>query len=94
MQIRNRIALSNVNPFDLTIIDQNNCANLNSTMRIEINSQTFSAHNIGQAVGKVGSSIGNGVEYIIEGGKKIYQGARSSDSKASTSPDSEFEWVP
>lgn len=90
--MRNRIASSNVNPFDLTIVDQNNCAHLNTSMRVEINDQTFSSHNIGQAVRKVGSKIGDGVEYVIEGGKKIYKAASSSETK--DNPNSEFELLP
>lgn len=86
-QVRNRIASNNVNPFDLTIIDQNNCAHLNTSMRVEINDQTFSSQNIGQAVRKVGSKIGDGVEYAIEGGKKIYKATSKSDT---TDPDTEY----
>lgn len=89
--MRNRIASSNVNPFDLTIVDQNNCSNLNSTMRVEINENTFSSQNIGQAVRKVGSKIGDGVEYVIEGGKKLIKMA-SSETKGV--PNSETEWMP
>lgn len=58
-------------------------------MRVEINDQTFSSQNIGQAVRKVGSKIGDGVEYVIEGGKKIYKTASSSETK--DGPNSEFE---
>lgn len=91
LQVRNRIASSNVNPFDLTIIDQNNCSNLNETMRVEINGNTFSSQNIGQAVRKVGSKIGDGVEYVIEGGKKLVKMA-SSEKKGI--PDNDAEWMP
>jgi len=92
-QVRNRISSSNVNPFDLTIVDQNNCAHLNTTMRVEINDQTFSSQNIGQAVRKVGSKIGDGVEYVIEGGKKIIKTASKSDD-TKDDPNSDVEWMP
>lgn len=91
MQVRNRISSSNVNPFDLTIVDHNNCSNLNSTMRVEINHETFSSQNIGQAVRKVGSKIGDGVEYVIDGGKKVVKMA-SSENKGV--PDNDAEWMP
>lgn len=92
-KVRNRISSSNVNPFDLTIVDQNNCAHLNTTMRVEINDQTFSSQNIGQAVRKVGSKIGDGVEYVIEGGKKIIKTASRSDN-TKDDPNSDVEWMP
>lgn len=61
-------------------------------MRVEINDQTFSSQNIGQAVRKVGSKIGDGVEYVIEGGKKLYKMASGSETKGI--PESEAEWMP
>jgi apolipoprotein D and lipocalin family protein len=91
-KVRNRIASSNVNPFDLTIVNQNDCSNLNSTMRVEINGNTFSSQNIGEAVRKVGSKIGDGVEYVINGGKKIYKSVSNSETKGV--PDNEAEWMP
>lgn len=91
--MRNRIASSNVNPFDLTIVDQNNCVNLNATMRVEINGDTFSSQNIGEAVRKVGSKIGDGVAYVIEGGKKVYKSVYSNADKKGL-PESEAEWMP
>lgn len=60
-------------------------------MRVEINENTFSSQNIGQAVRKVGSKIGDGVEYVIEGGKKLIKMA-SSETKGV--PNSETEWMP
>lgn len=92
-QVRNRIASSNVNPFDLTIVDQTKCSDMNSTMRVEVNNETFSSHNIGQAVKKVGSKIGDGVEYAIDGGKKLLK-MTSSNSDKKGLPDSEIEWLP
>lgn len=89
--MRNRISSSNVNPFDLTIVDQNNCSNLNTTMRVEINGNTFSSQNIGEAVRKVGSKIGDGVEYVIEGGKKLYKMASSEKRGV---PENDAEWMP
>lgn len=89
--MRNRIASSNINPFDLTILDQNNCSKLNETMRVEINQKTFSSENIGQAVRKVGSKIGDGVEYVIEGGKKLLK-KTSLGSETRGVPDA--EWLP
>jgi len=61
-------------------------------MRVEINDQTFSSQNIGQAVRKVGSKIGDGVEYVIEGGKKVYKSVKSSETE--NGPNSEFELIP
>jgi len=62
-------------------------------MRVEINDQTFSSQNIGQAVRKVGSKIGDGVEYVIEGGKKIIKSVSKSD-ETKGDPNSDVEWMP
>ncbi|VVC35840.1 Hypothetical protein CINCED_3A020595 [Cinara cedri] len=92
-KVRNRIASSNINPFDLTIIDQNNCSKLNETMYVEINQKTFSSKNIGHTVRKIGSKIGDGVEYVIEGGKKLLK-KTSLGSETRGVPDAEAEWMP
>lgn len=62
-------------------------------MRVEVNNETFSSHNIGQAVKKVGSKIGDGVEYAIEGGKKLVK-MSTNNSENKGLPDSEVEWLP
>lgn len=84
---------NNVNPFDLTIVNQNNCGRLNSTMRVEINDNTFSSKNIGDAVRKVGSKIGEGVTYVIDSGKKAYQKVYGTKEDRGL-PDAEVEWMP
>ncbi|XP_050442835.1 apolipoprotein D-like [Adelges cooleyi] len=88
-KMRSRIASANVSPFDLSIIDQSKCNHLNTSMRVEINDETFSAKNIGHAVSKVGEKIGQGVEYVIDGGKKVYSSIKS---KPAEEPDA--EWIP
>ncbi|XP_050525566.1 apolipoprotein D-like [Daktulosphaira vitifoliae] len=90
-KLRNKIASANVNPYDLSIVDQSNCNHLNSSMRVEINDQTFSAKNIGHAVSKVGEKIGQGVEYVIDGGKKVYNSIKSKPAEE-INPDA--EWYP
>jgi hypothetical protein len=60
-------------------------------MRVEINGNTFSSQNIGETVRKVGSKIGDGVEYVIEGGKKLYKMASSEKRGV---PENDAEWMP
>lgn len=62
-------------------------------MHVEINQKTFSSENIGQTVRKVGSKIGDGVEYVIEGGKKLFK-KTSLGSEMRGIPDADAEWMP
>lgn len=59
--MRNKLASFGVDPYDLSIISQNGCpSHTNGTegVNINIDPETFSSHNIGQAVRKTGSAIG------------------------------------
>lgn len=61
VQMRNRLATFGVDPYDLSIISQSGCpshANGTEGVNINIDPETFSSHNIGQAVRKTGSAIG------------------------------------
>lgn len=59
--MRNKLASFGVDPYDLSIISQSDCpSHKNGTegVNINIDPETFSSHNIGQAVRKTGSAIG------------------------------------
>lgn len=73
-KIRARLSLFGVSPYDLSIIDQFKCPGKNdeTNVDININPETFSSHNIAEAVRKAGEKIGDGVEYVAEGVGKVY----------------------
>jgi len=72
-KIRNKLASYNVDPFDLSIINQTGCPkDGDEGYNIHIDQDTFSAASIGNAVKKTGEAIGTGVEYTINGVKKLY----------------------
>lgn len=70
--MRNRLISFNVDPFDLSIVNQTGCPkDARDGYNIHIDQQTFSAANIAQAVRNAGSKIGDGVEWTIEASKKV-----------------------
>ncbi len=81
LQIRNRVSLFNVDPFDMTLVNQTNCYNNNSKFTIDINDKTFSKENIKKTLKNVGSAIGDGVDFLVKGAKKVYHSVKN-DSKA------------
>lgn len=105
-KMRLRLSSFGVDPYDLSIISQSECPKLvNGTTEgvdININPDTFSSHNIGEAVRKTGGAIAEGVEYVVEAGKKVYHNvAHSKEDLTETPaadgvklPDSDAEWLP
>ncbi|XP_063929704.1 apolipoprotein D-like [Zophobas morio] len=77
-KIRSKLSASNIDPFDLSIISQKGCPKENGT-NINIDSETFSAHSVAGVIRKAGEKIGDGVEYVAGGAKKIYH--RVTDSE-------------
>lgn len=76
--MRNRLSSSNVDPFDLSIVKQTDCPKEGDEgFKIDINPDTFSAKSFGNAVRRTGSAIGDGVEYLINAGKKVGGAAKS-----------------
>ncbi|XP_044739043.1 apolipoprotein D-like [Chrysoperla carnea] len=110
-KVRNRLASFNVDPYDLSIITQTNCPKpgQNDSVNINIDDQTFTAHSAAEVVRKAGEKIGDGVEYVSSGVKKIYHKVsdeiqkRQGDSEdqkeqrnnnLNRDPKSEAEWLP
>lgn len=91
-KLRTRLQNSGVDPFDLSIIKQTSCPNVNQETKInvDIDPQTFSAQNIGSWVRKAGEKIGDGVEWTIEKTKNIYTKVRGSDEKPITARSGSF----
>jgi len=74
-KIRARLSSNNIDPFDLSIISQKNCPkNKNGTngLNINIDDETFSPESIAGVVRKAGEKLGDGVEYVAGGAKRIY----------------------
>lgn len=70
--MRNSLTSFNVDPFDLSIINQKDCPKgSEDNFNIHIDPETFSSSNIGNAVRKVGSKIGDGVEWTLDASKKV-----------------------
>lgn len=102
-KMRTKLSSFGVDPYDLSIISQNDCPvhHNGSTdgININIDPETFSSHNIGQAVKKTGSAIADGVEYVVEAGKTVYHKVASSKEDLTEAPGSRLfkddaEWLP
>lgn len=73
-KLRSRLASFSVDPFDLSLINQTGCPKIQEEDKgwnIDINPETFSAHNVAQTVRKAGEKIGDGVEVAINASKKV-----------------------
>lgn len=76
-KIRNRLSSLGVDPFDLSIIDQSNCAVEKPDVRdIHIDEDTFTAQSAAGVVRKAGEKIGDGIEFVADGAKKVYHTVR------------------
>ncbi|XP_023944006.1 apolipoprotein D [Bicyclus anynana] len=103
-KMRTKLASFGVDPYDLSIISQSECPkhpNGTEGVNINIDPNTFSAHNIGEAVRKTGGVIADGVEYVVDAGKKVYHKVASSKEDLTETPsnpirnyDNDAEWLP
>lgn len=88
-KIRQRLAQYGVDPFDLSIISQSGCPQGNNSLDINIDPNTFTAENFGNAVRKAGEKIGDGVHWIAETGSQVYHKiAGKDDDQTSTEQNS------
>lgn len=75
--MRTRLGSFNVDPFDLSIINQTGCPKDGAEgYNIHIDHNTFSSASIASAVRQAGSKIGDGVEWTLEAGKKVVHVAK------------------
>ncbi|GJQ78060.1 hypothetical protein Trydic_g2403 [Trypoxylus dichotomus] len=101
-KIQNRLRNFNINPYDLSIISQKNCAEETDGRDISIDSDTFSIKSVAGVVRKAGEKLGDGIEYIASGAKKLYkehvadskedQNQKTRFTSSNTHPDA--EWFP
>lgn len=86
-KLRNRLASFNVNPFDLTQINQTNCNLNDKDFTIDINETTLSKDNIK-------NTLKNGFNSVVDGAKHVYNSLKGKNSKSSaTSNHREVEEV-
>ncbi|KAJ8974504.1 hypothetical protein NQ317_012995 [Molorchus minor] len=96
-KIRSRLSFAQVDPFELSIINQNGCPkNLTEGYNININDETISAHAAADVIRKAGDKIGDGVEYISGKAKDVYNRATADDVKPArlTEVPPDVEWLP
>lgn len=75
--MRTRLGSHNVDPYDLSIINQSGCPKESEEgYNIHIDPETFSSASIGNAVRKAGEKLGDGVEWTIGASKKVYNVAK------------------
>lgn len=75
--MRTRLGSFNVDPYDLSIINQTGCPkDTEEGTHIHIDPDTFSSSNIAAGVRKAGEKIGDGVEWTLDAGKKVINVAK------------------
>ncbi|XP_049766625.1 apolipoprotein D-like [Schistocerca cancellata] len=96
-KIRSKLSSFGVDPFDLSIIKQDDCPKVtDDSYNININPDTFSPGSIAGVVRTAGDKLGDGVEVVAEGAKKVYHKVRGDRDREEISiyqPD-ESEWLP
>jgi len=100
-KIRSKLSAANVDPYELSIISQKDCPKDSNGTNINIDDDTFSAHSVAEVIKKAGEKIGDGVEYIAGGAKKVYnkitdsgEVADSTNKAKLVTPDPNAEWLP
>jgi len=62
-QVRQKLEEEGVDPDDFSVVDQGSCRNKDDTsLNVKIDDKTFSAHNIGGVVKKVGETVGSTID--------------------------------
>lgn len=104
-KVQNKLRTFNINPYDLSIISQKDCAAQVDGYNVNIDSDTFSTKSIAGVVRKAGEKLGDGIEYVAGGAKKLYKqhtgdddhketgnNYRTTYTESNTNPDA--EWIP
>ncbi|XP_020287259.1 apolipoprotein D-like [Pseudomyrmex gracilis] len=84
-KIRQRLSQYGVDPYDLSIVSQSGCPTGNNTVDINIDPNTFTAENFGNAVRKAGEKIGDGVQWVANAGSQVYHKIAGSEENRSSS---------
>lgn len=72
-----------MDPYDLSVIDQTHCPGDQDQTKVDINidDETFSPQSIAGVVRKAGEKLGDGVEVVANGAKKLYETVSSDDKR-------------
>ncbi|XP_034181169.1 apolipoprotein D-like [Osmia lignaria lignaria] len=82
-QIRKQLNSFGVDAFDLSIIPQSGCPKGNNTLDINVDPNTFTSENLGNAVRKAGEKLGDGVQWVANAGSKVYHKLAGSEESTS-----------
>ena len=102
-QVLQQIASYGVDPYDLSIIRQRDCPDIykGAGHSISIDDDTFTSKSLAGVVKKAGEKLGDGIEYVAEGGKKLYNRLLGDDDEATnehtrgkTIAEEDSEWLP
>ncbi|CAH1381744.1 hypothetical protein MTP99_005677 [Tenebrio molitor] len=100
-KIRSKLSAANIDPFELSIISQKGCPKKGENgTDINIDDETFTAGSVAGVIRKAGEKIGDGVEYVAGGAKKIYNKVTSGeddgdkDNLMHATPNPDAEWLP
>ncbi|XP_054261456.1 apolipoprotein D-like [Macrosteles quadrilineatus] len=98
-KIKGKLSAFGIDPYDLSRIDQSKCPGDKDETKVDINidDETFSPQNIAGVVRKAGEKIGDGVEVVAEGAKKLYGAVSSSKDREELIEHQERnqqEWLP
>lgn len=92
-KLRAKLANFQVDPFDLTNVPQTNCPRGNNSFDLNVDPNTFSAKNIGDAVKKAGEKIGDGVEWIGNQSSKVFHKITGSSDESNNKSDEDRRYV-
>lgn len=99
-----RLSSYNIDPFELSIISQNDCPRSPDGVNVNIDDETFSTKTVAGVFRKAGEKIGDGIEYVAGGAKKAYEKITDDDKKEKVerygrldervSSEPQAEWLP
>ncbi|XP_022902741.1 apolipoprotein D-like [Onthophagus taurus] len=98
-KIQQRMSSFGVNPYDLSIINQNDCKKNIDGYNWNVDDDTFSVKSVAGVIRKAGEKIGDGFEYVAEGAKKLINKGGDETKQVErrvgqVAIDPDAEWIP
>lgn len=102
-KIKYKLVTFNINPDALSAINQMDCKEADDGHNITITNNTFTAQNAAGIIRKAGDKLGDGVEYVAEKAKEVYNDHVGDGSKdvekvstrfTATNVNPDAEWIP
>ncbi|KAK5638388.1 hypothetical protein RI129_012683 [Pyrocoelia pectoralis] len=93
-KIRSKLISHNINPFELSIISQKDCPQKPGGLNININDETISTKSVAEVVRKAGEKIGDGIEYAVQGAKRVYSHLSHDDESVGGKIKDGAEYIP